>query len=118
MGVVKVMNNNFCNTPILQEGKYMGKKGQWVQIRDTVLPPEGRAPQAPEDTRKTPLIMWVKGYLNADAEVGKDCEITTITGRTVKGTLEEVEPSYTHDFGKYVPELDVVRDQVRKALGV
>ena len=94
------------------------KKGQWVQIRSTVLKPEERAPQVPEDTKKTPLVMWVKGYLNNDAAVGTECEITTITGRVVKGMLEEVEPVYQHNFGKYIPELDVIRDQVRKALEV
>jgi hypothetical protein len=61
--------------------------------------------------------MWVKGYLNADAEISKECEITTVTGRKVKGILDEIEPSYSHDFGKYVPELDIIREQVRTALG-
>jgi len=95
-----------------------GKKGQWVQIHNIVLEPADRAPQVPDDTKATPLVMWVKGYLNADAEVNCECEITTVTGRIVKGILDEVEPSYSHDFGKYVPELDIIRDQVRKALGV
>ena len=95
-----------------------GKKGQWVQIHNVVLKPADRAPQVPDDTKQTPLVMWVKGYLKADAEIGKECEITTVTGRTVKGILDEVEPCYSHDFGKYVPELDIIRDQVRKALGV
>ena len=95
----------------------IGKKGQWAQIHDIVLKPADRAPQVPDDTKKVPLELWVKGYLNADAEIGKECEITTVTGRVVKGSLAEIEPSYTHDFGKYVPELDVVREQVRKILG-
>ena len=95
-----------------------GKKGQWAQIRRVVLEPSERAPLVPEDTKQTPLVMWVKGYLSHDADVGQECEVTTITGRAVKGLLDEVEPCYTHDFGKYVPELDVIRDQVRKALGV
>jgi len=92
----------------------LGKKGQWVQVHDIVLQPAERAPQVPDDTKKVPLELWVKGYLNADAEVGKTCEITTVTGRVVKGELAEIEPSYTHDFGKYVPELDIVRNQVKK----
>ena len=95
-----------------------GKKGQWAQIHKVVLQPADRAPQVPDDTKKVPLIMWVKGYLNADAAVGSECEITTVTGRIVNGILDEIEPSYTHDFGKYIPELDIIRDQVRKTLGV
>jgi hypothetical protein len=95
-----------------------GKKGQWAQIHNIVLQPADRAPQVPDDTKKVPLVMWVKGYLNADADVGKECEITTLTGRVVKGVLDEVEPAYSHDFGQYIPELGVIRDQVRKVLGV
>jgi hypothetical protein len=94
-----------------------GKKGQWVQIHSVVLQPSERAPQVPDDTKLTPLTMWVKGYLNADAIVNAPCEITTITGRTVKGVLDEVEPTYHHNFGKYIPELDTIREQVRKTLG-
>jgi len=96
----------------------LAKKGQWVQIRNVVLPPGERAPQVPEDTKAVPLEMWVKGYLTGDAETGSECEIETMTGRIVTGILEEVEPSYAHDFGSYVGELDAVRAQVRKALGV
>ena len=95
-----------------------GKKGQWVQIHNIVLEPSERAPQVPDDTKRTPLIMWVKGYLAADAEIGGECEVTTLTGRTVKGVLDEIEPSYSHDYGKYVPELGIIRDQVRSMLGV
>ena len=92
------------------------KKGQWVQIRNTVLDVGERASQIPEDTQAVPLIMWVKGYLTADAKVGEDCEIITPTERKVSGTLEEIEPGYSHGFGEYVPELDDVRWQVRGML--
>ena len=94
-----------------------GKKGQWVQIRSIVLEPKDRAPQVPDDTKETPFVMWCKGYLKADANLDAECEITTVTGREIKGILEQIEPSYTHGFGKYVPELDIIRDQVRKTLG-
>jgi len=36
------------------------KKGDWVQIRDTVLEAGERAPQVPADTAGLPLLMWVK----------------------------------------------------------
>ena len=90
-----------------------GKKGQWVQIHDTVLEPSERAPQVPDDTKQVPLLMWVKGYLAADAGIGEECEVTTLTGRTVRGVLDEIEPSYSHGFGKYVPEFAAIRDQVK-----
>jgi len=92
------------------------KKGQWVQIRNVVLEVGERATTTPEDTQATPLVMWVKGYLTADAELGADCSIITPTGREVTGKLEEIEPGYEHAFGEYVPELDIVRWQVREAL--
>jgi hypothetical protein len=94
----------------------MAEKGQWVQIHSIVLNPGERAPQVPDDTKKTPLVMWVKGYLNHDAEIGAECEITTVTGRVARGVLDGCEPAYIHNFGSYVPELAVVRDQVKTLL--
>ena len=93
------------------------KKGQWVQIHNIILEPSERAPQVPDDTKQTPLVMWVKGYLTADAEIGGECEITTITGRRLKGVLDEIEPAYSHDYGKYIPELNTIRNQVKGIIG-
>ena len=90
------------------------KKGQWVQIRNIVLEAGERAAQVPEDTQAVPLVMWVKGYLIADAEIGERCTVITPTGRKVSGKLEEIEPGFSHAFGEYVPELDVVHRQVRE----
>ena len=94
----------------------MVKKGEWVRIHKIILTPEERAPQVPEDTKKTPLEMWVKGYLQKDAEMGSEVEIETVTGRKEVGTLIEVDPYYTHDFGKFVPELLAIDKQVRGIL--
>lgn len=94
----------------------MIKKGEWVIIHRNILKPEERAPQVPDDTKKVPLEMWVKGSLNADAEIGDEVEITTRTKRIERGTLLEVNPYYKHDFGRFVPELLRVSDQVREIL--
>jgi len=94
----------------------MVKKGDWVRIHKIILKPEERAPQVPDDTKKVPLEMWTKGYLDADAEIGSDVSVTTSTGRTETGTLIEVNPSFEHDFGKFVPELLVIDKQVREIL--
>jgi hypothetical protein len=83
----------------------MIKKNSWVRIHDIVLKSELRAPQVPDDTKKVPLELWTKGYLNHDANIGDKVEITTITGRITTGTLLEVDPYYTHNYGKFVPEL-------------
>lgn len=92
------------------------KKGDWVQIHQIVLKPEERAPQVPEDTKKVPLELWVKGYALIDAAVGELIEIETTTGRMVKGELVAVNPNYTHSFGEFVPELLKVDRQVKEIL--
>ena len=94
----------------------MAKKGDWVLTHRIVLTPEQRAPQVPEDTHHVPLEMWVKGHLMADAEIGDRVQVTTRTGRLVEGTLLEVNPRYTHDYGEFVPELLEVGDTVRAIL--
>lgn len=92
-------------------------KGEWVQIQQTVLAPEGRAPQAPEDTKKTPLLLWVKGFLEEESEVGQTATVKTVTGRLVTGTVTAVQPRYTHDFGVFVPELLKIDMQLKEIMG-
>ncbi|WHH61245.1 2-amino-4-oxopentanoate thiolase subunit OrtA [Petroclostridium sp. X23] len=91
-------------------------KGEWVQICNVILNPGERAPHLPDDTKNVPLKMWAKGYLIHSAEIGEFVEIETVTGRRIKGMLEEVNPGYIHTFGKYIPELSQVRDQVKSLI--
>jgi len=92
----------------------MAVKGEWVRIHKIILQPAERAPQVPDDTKKVPLEMLTKGYLEADANLGDEVTITTAAGRKETGTLVEVNPYYEHDFGKFVPELLVIDRQVRE----
>lgn len=93
------------------------KKGDWVQIHETVLKPEERTGKLPEDTKKVPLELWVKGFLNHDANLYDEVEITTLTGRKVKGELVSVNPRYEYGFGdEYVPELLNIGRQLRNIL--
>lgn len=94
----------------------MVKKGEWVRIHKNILEPSERAPQVPDDTKSCPLEMWDKGFLQADAEIGDEVEIETVTGRKETGKLIEVNPYYTHDFGTFVPELLQIDKQVRDIL--
>ena len=94
----------------------MIKKGEWVRIHRIILEPSERAPQVPDDTKKVPLEMWVKGYLDEDAGIGDEVTVTTVTGRKETGRLLEVNPYYEHDFGKFVPELLAIDRQVRGIL--
>ena len=50
----------------------MAKQGDWVRIHRVILPAEERTANLPEDTKKVPFEMWVKGHLLEDGElVGK-----------------------------------------------
>lgn len=79
--------------------------GTWVEIEQIVLPPEQRAPTLPEDTRATPYVLRVSGFLIEPAELGGPARVRTLIGRELSGTLVRVNPSYTHSFGATVPEL-------------
>lgn len=92
------------------------KKGSWVQIHKIVLKPEERTAQIPEDTKKVPLEMWVKGFLIDDANMFDQVKITTLTERTEEGTLVAFEPSYHHDYGDFVVELLQIDKMVKNAL--
>ena len=87
--------------------------GSWVEIHKIILEADERAPQVPDDTKKVPLELRVKGFLVEDSEVGKKAEIETFTGRRHKGTLKDSDPSYDHKFGKPIEELQKVGPQIR-----
>lgn len=94
----------------------MIKKGEWVQIERTILKPTERAPQVPGDTKKVPLIMWVKGFLLEDAEPGDEVKVETRTGRVETGKLLLADPVYQLNYGNFVPELLKINIQVREEL--
>jgi hypothetical protein len=95
----------------------IAKKGDWVQIHNIVLMPEERTGKLPEETKKVPLELWVKGFLNEDAKIGDITSITTVTGRMDMGTLEEVNPNFIYGFGKeFIPELLQIDMQLKKIL--
>ncbi len=95
----------------------MAKKGEWVRIHAIVLKASERTAKIPEDTQKCDLEMWTKGFLLNDAEIGDEVEVETAVGRIEKGTLVEAEPYYTHDYGKFVPEIIEIDKQLRELMG-
>lgn len=95
----------------------MAKKGDWVRIHTVVLKAEDRTGKIPEDTKACDLEMWTKGFLLGDAEIGDEVEVETAVGRIEKGTLIEVNPYYTHSYGKFVPELVQIDKQLREIMG-
>lgn len=92
------------------------KRGTWVEIENQILSPQERAPQVPSDTKKTPLIMWAKGFLITNAKLGDDVEVETLTGRILKGKLVTVAPRFEHNFGYSVEALQTVGSIARKSV--
>ncbi len=80
-------------------------QGTWVEIQQIVLRPEERATNLPDDTRQTPYVLRVSGFLIDEAELGQTARIRTIIGRELTGELKTINPSYNHSFGTLVPEL-------------
>lgn len=92
-------------------------KGDFVQIHKVILEPGARAPQVPEDTKKVPLEMKVKGFLEDDeAVLGQEVTVKTVIGRRITGKLIANNPRYTHDFASLQPELLTVGSDIRKML--
>ena len=86
--------------------------GTWVEVQRTVLAASERAPGLPADTAAVPLVMRVSGFLVEPAAVGGPARIRTRIGRELSGTLATVNPSYTHSFGRTVPELLMIGTEV------
>ncbi|MBO4235695.1 MAG: 2-amino-4-ketopentanoate thiolase [Firmicutes bacterium] len=95
----------------------MVHKGDWVRIHKVVLKAEDRTGKIPDDTKACDLEMWTKGFLLEDAEIGDEVEVETAVGRIEKGELIEVNPYYTHSYGKFVPELIQIDKQLREIMG-
>lgn len=82
----------------------MIEKGTYVRIRKTVLKPEERATNLPNETKLVPFKMWVKGYLHEESDLFDMVTITTTTNRIETGRLKEANPPYKHSYGGFVPE--------------
>ena len=94
----------------------MAKQGDWVRIHRVILPAAERTANLPEDTRKVPFEMWVKGHLLEDGEIGDEVRIKTVSGREEHGTLIEVNPQFDVNFGRFVPEILEMDVRLRRAL--
>jgi 4-hydroxy-tetrahydrodipicolinate reductase len=90
--------------------------GTWVEIGRVVLAAGARAPHVPEDTKRVPLEMRVKGFLAAPAALGAEAEIVTAAGRRLRGRLTAADPAYAHGFGARIPELAAIGAEVRARL--
>lgn len=95
----------------------MARKNDYVRIHRSILRPEERTGKLPEDTKKVPLEMWVKGWLQEDqAKIGDTVTVKTVVGRTETGVLLEEAPCYGLNYGEYVPEILEIDRRLRSVL--
>ncbi len=85
-------------------------KGTYVRIRRTLLKSGERSPNLPEETKKVPFKMWVKGYLQDEADLFDIVTVKTLTGRYETGRLKEANPPYRHNYGDFVKEVLTLRE--------
>ena len=82
-----------------------GPGRRWVQIGLVVLEPEERTARLPEDTKKVPYYVRVRGFLEGDANIGDTVTIESLIGRQVQGELLCIDPAYGHSYGQPIEEL-------------
>lgn len=90
------------------------KKGDYVEIKITILNPSERAENLPQDTKNLPYEGKIRGYLTSDGEIGKEVEIETPIGRRVKGVLLGLAKEYIHNFGEPIRELIDIGKKIRE----
>jgi hypothetical protein len=94
----------------------MASAGDWAEVELVLLEAGRRSPSVSADTACLPLEARVRGFLAHDAEVGDRAAVTTVLGRRVEGTLAEVLPPSRHTFGRPVPELLPIGQELRAKL--
>lgn len=90
--------------------------GEWVEVERVLLEPAERSSNLPADTAALPLLVWVKGFARAEAALGEELTVETMTGREVRGRLSAVLPGYFHTFGQPIAELTHVGPDLRARL--
>jgi 2-amino-4-ketopentanoate thiolase alpha subunit len=90
--------------------------GEWVEVERVLLEPAERASNLPAETASQPLLTWVKGFAAAEAVLGQEVAVETMTGRRVTGRLSAINPGYFHTFGQPIPELTHVGTDLRTRL--
>lgn len=92
------------------------RPGDWVEVESVLLEPADRSPALPPETAEKPLRMWIKGFAEADAGMGDEVTVETMTGRRVTGRLTAVNPGYHHTFGDPPPEITHIGRDLRARL--
>jgi len=87
--------------------------GEWVEVERVLLEPADRSAALPADTAAQPVLVWVAGFAQAEADLGQEVTVETMTGRSVTGRLSAINPGYHHTFGNPLPELIGVGPDLR-----
>lgn len=86
----------------------------YVEIYRIILPLEERSSNLPKDTKLVPFEMRLRGKLLYAANLGDMVEIETATKRIERGILVNINPFFSHSYGRFVPILSQVRDIIIK----
>jgi hypothetical protein len=93
------------------------KKGDYVQIHKIILEAGERSENLPEETKKVPLELKVRGFLvNDEAKLNDQVTIETYIGRKFEGELIDTSPTYEHNYGEVIEELLPVGRELKKML--
>ena len=92
------------------------KVDEWVEVERVLLEPADRSANLPPETAERPMLVWVSGFATAEADLGGEVTVETMTGRLVTGRLSAINPGYFHTFGNPVPELVRVGRDLRAQL--
>ncbi len=91
----------------------MVKKNSYVEIHKVIFEAHERTAKIPEETKKVPYEMFIKGFLLLDASIGDLVTVETITGRVVEGTLLKENPTYDLGYGGFVPHILKIKQILR-----
>lgn len=94
----------------------MVKKNAYVEVHKVIFEPNERTAKIPEETKKVPYEMFIKGFLLCDSSIGDLVQVKTITGRIVEGTLLKENPTYDLGYGKFVPQIMKIKQMLRGEL--
>ena len=97
----------------------MAKQGDWVRIHRVILPAEERTANLPEDTKKVPFEMWVKGHLLEDGEIGDEVRIKTGEGGRTFGSVssKEIAAAFKEQFGVEIDKKKLQIGEPIRSLG-
>jgi 2-amino-4-ketopentanoate thiolase alpha subunit len=85
----------------------------WTELEWLVLSPEERANGCPPDTRQLPYMARARG-MAAHPVIGTEAEVSTASGRRIRGRVRELEPGYEHTFGHPLPQWVHMKNHIRE----